>query len=72
MGRCMENIKTTVSKERPLIIDQWKFFHAEKFLNEKDSSEIPSNNNEEDSEIEMLFKEMELCLASTYLLEDDE
>ncbi|KAL6980760.1 SNF2 domain-containing protein [Sarracenia purpurea var. burkii] len=70
--RCMENIKTTVSKEQPLIIDQWKFFQAENSLNENDSSGIPSNNNEEDSEIEMLFKEMELCLASTYLLEDDE
>ncbi|KAL6969962.1 hypothetical protein U1Q18_029672 [Sarracenia purpurea var. burkii] len=58
-------------EEEPLWFSP-KLSKEEKSLNEKDCSEIPSNKSEEDSEIEMLFKEVELCLASTYLHEDDE
>ncbi|CAL5363929.1 unnamed protein product [Camellia sinensis] len=71
--RCMENIKSTINKEQPLIIDKWKEFQAAKSSNQRDSSDVPSSiNEEENSEIEMLWKEMELCMASAYLLEDDE
>ncbi|KAH7854874.1 hypothetical protein Vadar_018632 [Vaccinium darrowii] len=70
--RCMDNIKSTIDKEQPLVIDQWKDFQASKFMQQKDSSEMPPKNEEEDSEIEMLWKEMELCMQSNYLLEDNE
>ncbi|XP_057483318.1 SNF2 domain-containing protein CLASSY 1-like [Actinidia eriantha] len=70
--RCMENIKSSINKEQPLVIDQWKDFQAGKFSDERDSSDVPQKNVEEDSEIEMLFKEMELCMASAYILEDSE
>lgn len=70
--RCMDNIKSTINKEQPLVIDQWKDFQASKFMEQRDSSEVPSKNEEEDSEIEMLWKEMELCMQSNYLNEDSE
>ncbi|GFZ15072.1 chromatin remodeling 38 [Actinidia rufa] len=65
--RCMENIKSSINREQPLVIDQWKDFQAGKFSDERDSSNVPQRNVEEDSEIEMLFKEMELCMASSYI-----
>ncbi|XAR65978.1 Thymine dioxygenase [Bertholletia excelsa] len=70
--KCLENIKSSVHKEQPLIIDQWNEFQAEKFRNERDGSEKPSMTEEENSELEMLWKEMELCMASTYILDDME
>ncbi|KAA8534022.1 hypothetical protein F0562_031539 [Nyssa sinensis] len=71
--RCMKNIESTINKEQPLIIDQWKEFRAANTLNERDSTDTPSvDKEEENSEIEMLWKEMELSIASSYLLEDNE
>ncbi|XP_059666793.1 SNF2 domain-containing protein CLASSY 2-like [Cornus florida] len=71
--KCMKNIESTMNKEQPLIIDQWKEFQAANFLDHGNSNDMAStDNNEESSELEMLWKEMELSLASTYLLEDNE
>ncbi|KAL3837781.1 hypothetical protein ACJIZ3_022372 [Penstemon smallii] len=75
--KCMNNIDATLKnepKETP-VVDQWKEFQSSKFENKKEEEEKPStSNNEEEeiSEIDMLWKEMELALASWYLLDDNE
>ncbi|CAL5343695.1 unnamed protein product [Camellia sinensis] len=66
---CMENIKSTIKKEQPLVIDLWKEIQAENFLNLGDISNMPLLDEEEDSEIDM-WEEMEFSMASTYLLDD--
>lgn len=70
----MKNIDSTFTKEEPPIIDQWNQFKeaTTAAMNRKIESEQLSDEDEgEMSETEMLWREMELCMASTYF-EDDE
>ncbi|XP_058184035.1 SNF2 domain-containing protein CLASSY 2-like [Rhododendron vialii] len=72
LKRCMENIKSSVNKEHPLAIDKWNEFRATNFLDRRNRDNAPSPDGEEEPEIQVLWKQMELCRASTYLLQDDE
>lgn len=73
LTRCMENIDATINMEQPPIIDQWKEFKSTKFENQKETNDKAEENHEEEiSEIDMLWKEMELALASCYFLDDGE
>ncbi|XP_039060217.1 SNF2 domain-containing protein CLASSY 1-like [Hibiscus syriacus] len=70
----MKNIDSTSIKDESHIIDRWNQFKeattAE--MNRKTEPEQPQVEEEEEmSENEMLWREMELCMASTYF-EDDE
>ncbi|XP_057784680.1 SNF2 domain-containing protein CLASSY 1-like [Salvia miltiorrhiza] len=73
--RCMNNIDATLKNEpvQPPVVEQWKEHQSKKSSNEKEPDEKPAVNNEEGiSEIDMLWKEMEVALASWYLLDDNE
>ncbi|KAL0299335.1 UNVERIFIED_CONTAM: SNF2 domain-containing protein CLASSY 2 [Sesamum radiatum] len=73
--RCMNNIDATLKNEpiQPPVVDQWKEFQSTTSSNKKELDEKPTANNEEEiSEIDMLWKEMELALASWYLFDDNE
>lgn len=71
--RCMENIDDVVNKEEPPIIYQWKEFRASNFLDKRDPEEKPTKHNEEESsDTEILWKEMEFSMQSMYVLEDSE
>lgn len=74
--RCMNNIDATLKNEpvQPPVVEQWKEHQSKKNSNEKEPDEKPPVNNEEEelSEIDMLWKEMEVALASWYLLDDNE
>lgn len=70
--RCMANIDATLNKEQPPIIDQWKEFQSTKSSHRVSAENLSINKDEEVSEIDMLWKEMELALASCYLLDDSE
>lgn len=66
----LKNIDSTIKKEEPQIIDQWKEFKNKSCLDKRMEMELPPNENEEEgSEIEMLWREMEISLASSYLIE---
>ncbi|KAJ6357496.1 hypothetical protein OIU78_005363 [Salix suchowensis] len=70
----MTNTDSTIkSKEVPRIIDQWEDFKAKRGSDQKETMK-PSfvEDDGESSETEMLWREMELCLASAYILEDNE
>ncbi|KAJ6891913.1 hypothetical protein NC651_025190 [Populus alba x Populus x berolinensis] len=70
----MTNFDSTIkSKEVPRIIDQWEEFKAKHSSDQKETME-PSlvEDDGESSETEMLWREMELCLASAYIFEDNE
>ncbi|KAL8539299.1 hypothetical protein ACS0TY_001069 [Phlomoides rotata] len=72
--RCMNNIDSTLKNEpvQPPVLEQWREHQSAKFYDQKDEKEEkPSTENgEELSEIDMLWKEMELALASWYLLDE--
>ncbi|KAK6122007.1 hypothetical protein DH2020_044252 [Rehmannia glutinosa] len=73
--KCMINIEDTLKKkpDRLPVVDQWKELQSTKNSDKRDKDEKPSTENEEEmSEIDLLWKEMELALASWYLLDDDE
>ncbi|PIM97824.1 DNA repair protein, SNF2 family [Handroanthus impetiginosus] len=73
--RCMNNIDATLRNEpiQPPVVDQWKEFQATKNSSKQEPEEKPVVNKEEElSEIDMLWKEMEIALASWYLLDDNE
>lgn len=70
--RCMANIDATLNKEQPPIIDQWKEFQSTKSGHRESTENVSANKEEEISEIDLLWKEMELALASCYLLDDSE
>ncbi|KAI3517493.1 hypothetical protein L1887_16708 [Cichorium endivia] len=79
MSRCMRNIDKSINIEQPAVIDQWKQFQIGKSLEERENDEVPLKEEEEEEEemteekeLEMLWKEMELALATTYLMEDTE
>ncbi|KAJ7959593.1 SNF2 domain-containing protein CLASSY [Quillaja saponaria] len=70
----LRNIDTSSTKEEPPITDQWEQFKA-KNTEQKRKMEVHKNEEEDDeesSELEMLWREMELSLASSYLMEDTE
>lgn len=70
----MKNIDATIkSKEIPRVIDQWEEFKAKHSSDQKEKMELSSVEDDgQSSETEMLWREMELCLASAYILEDNE
>ncbi|KAL5734437.1 hypothetical protein ACOSP7_032298 [Xanthoceras sorbifolium] len=69
----MKNIDHTVTNEEPSILDQWNQFKASKTSEQKMQMEESSSEEEEEmSEMDMLWKEMELSLASAYILENNE
>ncbi|KAJ6293671.1 hypothetical protein OIU76_021852 [Salix suchowensis] len=70
----MKNIDATIkSKEIPRVIDQWEEFKAKHSSDQKEKMEFSSVEDDgQSSETEMLWREMELCLASAYILEDNE
>ncbi|CAH9057903.1 unnamed protein product [Cuscuta epithymum] len=70
--RCMSNIDATLNKEQPPIMDQWKEFQSNKSCQRERHDKDSTNQEEELSELDMLWKEMELALASCYLLDDNE
>ncbi|KAL7146753.1 hypothetical protein ABFS83_06G063100 [Erythranthe nasuta] len=78
--RCMNNIEATLDNEpvQPPVVDHWKELQAKKdaIRNESAAEEKPTtvNGGEEGevSEIDMLWKEMELALVSLYLQDDNE
>ncbi|XP_065881366.1 SNF2 domain-containing protein CLASSY 1-like [Euphorbia lathyris] len=63
---------TTISKEEPHIVDHWEQFKAKNRFKSEDTEPIPNEDEEEMSETEMLWREMEYALASAYLLEENE
>ena len=70
----MKNFDSTIkSKEVTRIIDQWEEFKAKHSSDQKETME-PSlvEDDGENSETEMLWREMELCLTSAYIFEDNE
>ncbi|XP_047978811.1 SNF2 domain-containing protein CLASSY 1-like [Salvia hispanica] len=79
--RCMNNIDATLKNEpvQPPVVEQWKEHQSKISSNEKEPDEKPSGNNDEGvnneegiSEIDMLWNEMEVALASWYLLDNNE
>ncbi|XP_034704457.1 SNF2 domain-containing protein CLASSY 1-like isoform X1 [Vitis riparia] len=70
----MKNIESTINKEQPLVIDQWKELQVRNDLNQRRDCNLPSSvgDEEESSETEMLWREMEFSIASSYLLEENE
>ncbi|CAK9160622.1 unnamed protein product [Ilex paraguariensis] len=70
--RCMKNIDSSMKKEQPLVIDQWKEFQATNSNQRDCTEELSVTTEDESSEIEMLWKEMELVMASTYFHEESE
>ncbi|EOY17662.1 Chromatin remodeling complex subunit isoform 1 [Theobroma cacao] len=70
----MKNIDSTFTKEEPHIIDQWNQFKeaASSEMSRKTEPEQPSVEDEGDmSDTEILWREMELCMASAYFEEDE-
>ncbi|PON79106.1 SNF2 domain-containing protein CLASSY [Parasponia andersonii] len=63
----LKNIDCT-GKEEPQITEQWK----EHTQTNGFENEVPPEEEEEMSETEMLWKEMELALASIYVLDDED
>lgn len=69
----MKNIDSTINKEQPLVIDQWKELQVTNNSNKRNDSNVASSvgDVEESSEIEMLWREMEFSIASCYLEENE-
>lgn len=80
MSRCMRNIDAAINIEQPAVIDQWNQFQLGKSLDQREkNNDAPLKEEEEEEEemteekeLEMLWKEMELALATTYLMEETE
>ena len=71
----LKNIDSTFTREEPHIIDWWNQFKetTSSEMSRKIESEQPSVEDEgEMSETEMLWREMELCMASAYFEDDEE
>lgn len=82
--RCMTDIDSVVGQEQPPILDQWKEFQSnssnqnegkeKKDMDENEAGipEEPEDSCEEEvSEIDILWKEMDMALASAYLLDEE-
>ncbi|XP_047316175.1 SNF2 domain-containing protein CLASSY 1-like [Impatiens glandulifera] len=73
--KCTENIQSNIHKEQPPVIDQWKDFRATSFTGHKEGRDSPAaqdDSEDEDPEIQGLWKEMELGLTSIYLHDNEE
>ncbi|KAF7816520.1 SNF2 domain-containing protein CLASSY 1-like isoform X2 [Senna tora] len=69
----LKKIDTTPSEAEPLITDQWMQFKETSNYGQKTGIEVsPTENEEETDELDFLWREMEVSLASTYLDEDAE
>ncbi|CAN1812140.1 SNF2 domain-containing protein CLASSY 1 [Linum perenne] len=68
----MKNIDSTISsKSESHIIDQWERFKSKGDESKTQKTEqVEEDDDGELSETEMLWREMELCLASEYILEE--
>lgn len=64
---------TVVNNEEPLLVDQWNRLASRNHVDRRFEVEIPSPVEEvEDPELEMLWREMELSMTSSYLFEENE
>ncbi|KAL8218051.1 hypothetical protein R6Q57_021424 [Mikania cordata] len=79
MSRCRRNIDPYIKIEQLAVIDQWNQFQLGKSLDQREKKEMNVKEEEEDDEeeemteekeLEMLWKEMELALVTTYLMEE--
>lgn len=73
----MKHIESTFKKEEPRVIDEWKKIQATNCLGktvdeEDDATNSVDDDEKESSDTEMLWREMEISLASTYILEENE
>ncbi|RID41625.1 hypothetical protein BRARA_J01574 [Brassica rapa] len=75
----MSNIDSTIaSKNEPAsVVDQWEELKKTNFASKPHGWEMGGTSSEdggegETSENDMLWREMELCLASSYILDDNE
>ncbi|GAB4827645.1 SNF2 domain-containing protein CLASSY [Ancistrocladus abbreviatus] len=70
----MRRIQATIENKQPETGDPWRQILEEKVMNKKevDDEAAAKEHEDEDSETEMLWREMDLCLASLYLLEENE
>ncbi|KAK4277790.1 hypothetical protein QN277_015732 [Acacia crassicarpa] len=64
----LKNVDTTLSKEEPPITDQWVEFKTTSDYGQNEGAEADA----EVSEIDMLWKEMEIALASFYVFDNGE
>lgn len=66
----MKKIELTMNTEEPLVMDQWRDFHAENFgfgckgRNEKSHTEDDEEEVEEITETEMLWRELDAAISS--------
>ncbi|KAL3717952.1 hypothetical protein ACJRO7_003136 [Eucalyptus globulus] len=70
----MKSIDSTVTNnEEPLLVDQWNRLASRNHVDRRFEVEMPSPVEEvEDPELEMLWREMELSMTSSYLFEENE
>ena len=69
----LKNINAKPTKEEPPISDQWKQFQETRSVGQTRETEVShSEDEEETSELDILWREMEVSLASSYLIEDTE
>ncbi|QCE01379.1 SNF2 domain-containing protein CLASSY 2-like [Vigna unguiculata] len=67
----LKNINTISTQEEPSITDQWKEINTTSSIGQKTETENPDEEDaEEESEMDMLWRELEVSLASSYLEED--
>ncbi|XP_010535836.1 PREDICTED: SNF2 domain-containing protein CLASSY 2-like isoform X2 [Tarenaya hassleriana] len=73
----MKNIDSTIAaKDEPTnVVEQWEELKKVKASSKQNGENDETSSEEDDgetSENEMLWREMELCLASSYILDDNE
>ena len=69
----LKNINTRPTNEEPAIADQWKQTETPSSIGQKTETEVLRKEEaEEESEMDMLWRELEVSLASCYLEEDTE
>ncbi|CAA0834435.1 SNF2 domain-containing protein CLASSY 1 [Striga hermonthica] len=72
---CMNNIDATLRNEpvQPPVLSQWNEFQSNNEANKAEpEAKQTANNDEELSEVDMLWNEMDAALASWYILDDIE
>ncbi|XP_061351761.1 SNF2 domain-containing protein CLASSY 1-like [Gastrolobium bilobum] len=70
----LKKMNTRPAKEEPSVTDQWKQVQATSMFGQPKETELSHREEDEEemSEIDMLWREMEVSLASSYLNEDKE
>ncbi|KAI4306501.1 hypothetical protein L6164_029773 [Bauhinia variegata] len=69
----LKHMNKTQTKEEAPITDQWKQIKAKNIFEQNSETVIPQKEVEEEmSEMDMLWREMEVSLASTYLEDTEE